>query len=83
MARSLPPGEKPYKIAEALGLLDAQRFEERLIVTLWRLREGGGRQRRPKSIRQVSEYLAARGEPTSPGWLSEFYTATKPRKPAA
>jgi hypothetical protein len=83
LARSLPPGAKPYKVAEALGLLDADRFEERLITAMWRLREGGGRQRKPKSMRQVSEYLAARGEPTPVSWLSEFYTATKSRKPAA
>ena len=80
--RSLPPGEKPYKLAAALNLLDAQRLEARLIDRMWQLRTRG-RRGRPMTIRQVSEYLAVRGEPTSPGWLSEFYTATKPHDPAA
>ena len=83
MVRSLPPGAKPYKVAAALGLLDPDKLEDRLVARLWRLRQSGGRRRQPMSIRQVSEYLAAHGEPTSTGWLHAFYAATKPQDPAA
>lgn len=83
MAGLLPPGEKKYKVAAALGLLDIDRLEDRVADRLRRLRAGGGRQHRPMKISEVAAYLEDRGERTSLAWLSEVYAAIEPKQPAA
>lgn len=82
MAGLLPPGEKKYKVAAALGLLDIDRLEQRVADRLVQLRTGGGRQRRRK-ISEVAGFLEDRGEHTSIAWLSEAYAAIESREPAA
>ena len=82
MAGLLPPGEKRFKVAAALGLLDIDRLEDRVTAKLWRLRDQGRKGGRMK-ISEVADYLEARGEHTSIAWLSEVYATTKPREPAA
>jgi hypothetical protein len=83
VAGLLPPGEKRFKVAAALGLLDIDRLEERVADKLLRLRASGGRQHRPMKISEVAAYLEARGERTSLAWLSDAYAAAKPQDPAA
>ncbi len=83
MPGSLPPGEKRFLIAGALGLLNVARLEDRIVRELWRLRRSGGRKGRGMSLDEVSAYLTARGEYTSTSWLGDFYQATRPETPKA
>jgi hypothetical protein len=75
-------GEKRFRVARALGLQVAQ-LEDALTRELWRLRNEGGEGGRPMTLREVADHLGEKGEHTTISWLSEFYTATRSRHPAA
>jgi hypothetical protein len=83
VAGLLPPGEKRFKVAAALGLLNIDRLEDRVADRLIRLRTSGGRKGGRLKISEVAAYLEARGEHTSIAWLSEVYAAIESREPAA
>jgi hypothetical protein len=83
VAGLLPPGEKRFKVAAALGLLDIDRLEDRVAAKLRRLRDQGGRKGGRMKISEVADYLEAHGERTSLAWLSEAYAAIESHEPAA
>jgi hypothetical protein len=83
VAGLLPPGEKRFKVAAALGLLDIDRLEDRVAAKLRRLRDQGGRKGGRMKISEVAAYLEDRGEHTTISWLSEAYAAIESREPAA
>jgi hypothetical protein len=83
VAGLLPPGEKRFKVAAALGLLDIDRLEGRTHAKLQRLREQGGPRGRRMTISEIAAYLEDRGEHTSVAWLSEAFASIQSHDPAA
>lgn len=85
MTRSLPPGETKFLVADALGLLDLEALEARVVAELLRLRRGEDRGGTPRSLRAMSAYLDSLGVYVSPEWVRRIYAAIDPhpQQPAA